>query len=102
MLGDIAGIVGRRGPLVGLPRRSLYPVAFGAEMLARFTGREPFATLDGLRMAKYTMHFDDGKARRELGYSSRPYRQALVEAIEWFISAGYLKRPRGMAPPKAG
>jgi dihydroflavonol-4-reductase len=102
MLGDIAGIVGHRGPLVGLPRRSLYPVAFGAEMLARFTGREPFATLDGLRMAKYTMHFDDGKARRELGYSSRPYRQALVEAIEWFISAGYLKRPRGMAPPKAG
>jgi dihydroflavonol-4-reductase len=99
MLGDIADIVGRRGPLVGLPRRSLYPVAFGAEMLARFTGREPFATLDGLRMAKYTMHFDDSKARRELGYTSRPYRNALGEAVEWFIGAGYMKRPRRMAVP---
>jgi dihydroflavonol-4-reductase len=99
MLGDIADIVGRRGPLVGLPRRSLYPVAFGAEMLARFTGREPFATLDGLRMAKYTMHFDDSKARRELGYTSRPYRDALTEAIEWFIASGYMKRPRKMVTP---
>jgi len=96
MLTDIAAIVGRRPPLVSLPRRSLYPVAFGSELLARFTGREPFATLDGLRMAKYTMHFDDSKARRELGYTSRPYRQALAEAIEWFVQAGYMKRPRGM------
>jgi dihydroflavonol-4-reductase len=100
MLQDIADIVGRRGPLIGLPRTSLYPVAFGAEMLARFTGREPFATLDGLRMAKYTMHFDDNKARRELGYTSRPYRQALIEAIEWFVRSGYMKRPRRMAAPQ--
>jgi dihydroflavonol-4-reductase len=96
MLSDIAEIAGRRGPIVGLPRASLYPVAFVSEQIARLTGREPFATRDGLRMAKYTMHFDDSKARRELGYRSRPYREALVEAIEWFIQAGYLKRPRRM------
>jgi dihydroflavonol-4-reductase len=95
MLQDIAAIVGRRGPLVRLPRHAIYPFAYGAEMLARLTGRAPFATVDGLRMARYTMHFDDGKARRELGYASRPYRDGLVEAIEWFIKAGYLKRPRG-------
>jgi dihydroflavonol-4-reductase len=47
-------------------------------------------------MARYTMHFDDSKARRELGYTSRPYRQGLAEAIEWFIQAGYLKRPGTM------
>jgi dihydroflavonol-4-reductase len=96
MLLDIAAIVGRRGALLRLPRRAVYPFAFGAEMMARLTGRAPFATIDGLRMARYTMHFDDGKARRELGYTSRPYRDGLVEAIEWFIAAGYLKRPRTM------
>ena len=69
-------------------------MAYISEQIARFTGREPFATRDGLRMAKYTMHFDDTKARRELGYTSRPYRQALSEAIDWFIQAGYMKRPR--------
>ena len=97
MLQDIASIVGRRGPLVRLPRHAIYPFAYGAEMLARVTGRPPFATVDGLRMARYTMHFDDGKARRDLGYTSRPYRDGLVEAIDWFIGAGYLKRPRTMA-----
>ena len=97
MLTDIAAIVGRRTRLLRLPRTALYPFAYGAEMLARTTGRTPFATVDGLRMARYTMHFDDGKARRELGYTSRPYREGLVEAIEWFIQAGYMKRPRTMA-----
>ena len=37
-------------------------------------------------MARYTMHFDDSKARSELGYTSRPYREGLAEAIEWFIA----------------
>ena len=40
--------------------------------------------------------FDDAKARRELGYTSRPYREGLGEAIEWFIQAGYMKRPRAI------
>lgn len=96
---DIAGIVGRRARPLRLPRGAVYPFAFGAEMLARATGRAPFATVDGLRMARYTMHFDDSKARRELGYTSRPYRDGLVEAIEWFIQAGYMKRPRNMIRP---
>ena len=95
---DIAGIVGRRARPLRLPRGAVYPFAFGAEMLARATGRAPFATVDGLRMARYTMHFDDSKARRELGYTSRPYRDGLVEAIEWFIQAGYMKRPRQYDP----
>lgn len=94
---DIAELVGRRARPLRLPRGAIYPFAFGAELLARATGRPPFATVDGLRMARYTMHFDDGKARRELGYTSRPYREGLAEAIEWFAQAGVLKRPRAPA-----
>jgi dihydroflavonol-4-reductase len=95
VLTDIAWIVGGRPPLMRLPRAAIYPFAYGAELAARFTGREPFATVDGLRMARYHMHFDDAKARRDLGYTSRPYRDGLVEAIDWFASAGYLKRQPG-------
>jgi dihydroflavonol-4-reductase len=94
VLTEIAWIVGRRPPLMKLPRAAIYPFALGAEFAARFTGREPFATVDGLRMARYHMHFDDAKARRELSYTSRPYRDALVEAIDWFATASYMKRPR--------
>jgi dihydroflavonol-4-reductase len=96
MLLDIAALVGRRARPLRLPRGAVYPFAFGAEILARATGRPPFATVDGLRMARYTMHFDDSKARRELGYSSRPYREGLREAITWFIQAGYMKQPPNM------
>jgi dihydroflavonol-4-reductase len=90
MLTDIAAIVGRRPPRVKLPRIALYPFAAGAELLARLSGSPPFATVDGLRMSRYYMHFDDGKARREFGYTSRPYREALVDAIDWFAEAGHL------------
>jgi dihydroflavonol-4-reductase len=55
------------------------------------TGKEPFATRDGLRMARHYMFFDDAKARRELGYTSRPYREAIADAIAWFKQAGYVR-----------
>lgn len=91
MLADIAGFVGRRAPRLRIPRRAVWPLAVGAEALARVTGREPFVTRDALRMAKYRMFFDDAKARRELGYTSRPYRDGLGDAISWFRQAGYVR-----------
>jgi dihydroflavonol-4-reductase len=52
--------------------------------MARFTRREPMATVDGLRMAKYYMYFSSAKAERELGYRARPYVEALRDAVDWF------------------
>ncbi len=90
MLGDIAGLVGRRAARVRLPWRALMPVAFVAEAVANITGREPFATLDGVRMAKYRMFFASTKAERELGYRSRPYVEGIKDAVRWFRDAGHL------------
>jgi dihydroflavonol-4-reductase len=91
MLADIANMVGRRPPTLRLPIAALYPTAFGAELWARLTGKAPFATLDGLRMARHRMFFNDAKARRELGYTSRPYREGIADAIAWFKEAGYVR-----------
>ncbi|WP_024276363.1 hopanoid-associated sugar epimerase [Hyphomicrobium sp. 802] len=91
MLAEIAQLAGRRAPTIKLPRELIYPIAYGAELAARVTGREPFATVDGLRMAKYKMFFSSAKAERELGYRARPAREALAEAFNWFQRAGYLK-----------
>jgi dihydroflavonol-4-reductase len=91
MLAGIARLVGRRPPTLKLPRKMLYPIAYGAELLARVRGVEPFATMDGLRMARHHMFFDDSKARRELGYVSRPYVEGLADAIAWFRAHGHLK-----------
>ena len=91
MLADIARLVGRRPPTLKLPRTMIYPIAYGAELVAKMSGIEPFVTLDGLRMARHHMFFDDAKARRELGYAPRPYRDGLADAIAWFRSHGALK-----------
>ena len=91
MLRVIAGLVGRKPPTIELPRGPIFPLAYAAEAVARFTGREPFATVDALRMAKYRMFFSSAKAEAELGYSARPYGAALADAVEWFRGAGIIK-----------
>ena len=91
MLREIAAIVGRQPPKVAIPRAPLFPLAWANERLARVTGREPFLTLDSLRMAKHHMFYSSAKATRELGYVARPCRAALVEAIDWFRDAGMIR-----------
>lgn len=91
MLAEIAILVARKPPRVRLPRAAVFPVAYTAQAVARVTGREPFATVDGLKMAKYRMFFSSGKAKSELGYNSRPYEQAIRDALDWFRQAGMIK-----------
>ncbi|MHC2020704.1 hopanoid-associated sugar epimerase [Methylobacterium sp. CM6247] len=91
MLADIAGMVGRKAPTINLPRAVVYPIAFISEQMARITGKTPFATIDGIKMSRYRMFFTDAKARAELGYSARPYREGLSDALGWFRTSGYLK-----------
>jgi dihydroflavonol-4-reductase len=89
ILGLIAGILGRKPPTLKLPRAPLLPVAYALEIAARFTGTEPFVTVDALRMAKKKMFFSSAKAERELGYKARPARDAIADAIVWFQANGY-------------
>lgn len=91
MLREIARQVGRAPPKLRLPRRLIFPIAYAAEAAAHFTGREPFVTVTGLRLAKDHMFFSSAKAERELNYSARPYREAVADAIAWFRQHGYLK-----------
>jgi dihydroflavonol-4-reductase len=91
MLADIARLAGRRAPRVKLPRAPLFPLAWGAEALARITGKEPFLTVDALKMAKHHMFFNSAKAEQELGYSARPWEEALTDAIDWFRKAGMIR-----------
>jgi dihydroflavonol-4-reductase len=92
ILADVARIVGRRPPRLRVPHAMVVPVAYAAEALARLTGKEPFATLDGVRMARHRMFFTAAKAERELGFRARPYTEGLEQAVQWFLENGYLKR----------
>lgn len=87
------------GKLTGLPVprfRVPHALALGAayagEAVAAVTGKPPRAPLAGVRMARYKMWFNPGKAIRELGLPQTPPRQAFAEAIEWFRAHGYVQR----------
>jgi dihydroflavonol-4-reductase len=94
MLADIARLVGRRPPRMRVPRAVAMSAAYVAEAMALFTGREPFATVDAIRMADHRMFFTAAKAERQLGFRARPYREGLADAIRWFCDAGYLEQKR--------
>jgi dihydroflavonol-4-reductase len=90
ILAAIARLCGRRPPRLRLPHGLVMPVAYAAEAAARLTGREPFVTVDGVRMARKRMFFSSAKAHARLGYRARPAEAALADAIAWFRAAGYL------------
>lgn len=89
ILAIVAKIVGRPTPKIKIPCEVLFPLAHAAEAVARLTGKEPFVTVDALRMAKKKMFYSSAKAERELGYKCRPARVAIADAIKWFKEKGY-------------
>ena len=91
MLAEIARLVGRKAPRVQLPRAPLYPLAYVSELIARITGKEPMLTVDSLKMSQHRMFFSSAKAKRELGYTTRPWRLAVADAVNWFKVAGTVR-----------
>jgi dihydroflavonol-4-reductase len=90
IIAEAARATGVQPPRLRVPHTVAYPVAIGAELMARLTGREPFITRDGVRMARKKMYFTSAKASRELGYAARPARDAIADAVGWFRANGYL------------
>ncbi len=80
---------GIKPPSIRLPHNLILPVAWCMERIADITGKEPRATVDGVRMSKKLMFFSSDKARAELGYSNRPGVEGLKDAIDWFNQQGY-------------
>ena len=86
----------------GLPaptRRFPNSLALGAGWVSdvvegRLLRREPSIPLEAARMSTTHMSFDDARARRELGYGSRPAGEALARAARWFADAGYIRPDR--------
>jgi dihydroflavonol-4-reductase len=78
-----AEAAGRRAPVIGLPFRPLLAAAWAADRALAPFGREPrLLVLDEVRLARIPAWFSSEKASTELGYRSRPARQALREAVE--------------------
>ncbi len=87
----IAQLTGYPPPRVCLPHGVVMPLAFLAETWVRLAGKgEPFATVDGVKMARKRMFFSSSRAIAELGYRHRPACHALADAVAWFRDNGHM------------
>ena len=63
----------------------------------RLLRRPPRVPLEAARMSATKMTFDDRRARNEIGYTSRPPREAIMDSARWFAANGYVKASRRAA-----
>jgi dihydroflavonol-4-reductase len=90
ILGQIAGLTGRKPPRIRLPYGAVLPMAYLAEGFAKLSGRSGRLTLEGVRMSRKRMFFSSDKAVRDLGYRWRPPQAAFADALQWFREHGLL------------
>ena len=87
MLNDVFRILSRltgvKAPTIKLPRLAILPLAYANQWLSNLTGLSPRIPLEGVKMAKYKMHYDCSKAIRELGLPQTPVEVALAKAVKW-------------------
>lgn len=86
----LSGLTGVPAPRVKLPWQAILPLAHAAHWIAdHITHQPPRIPLEGVRMAKYRMHYDCSKAIRELDLPQTPAETALEKAVRWFRDHGY-------------
>lgn len=81
-------------PKVKIPYALALITARVGSLFSRFTGKEPVASLEGVRLARTPMLFDSSKALSNLGLPQRPVKEALLAAAQWLIQEGHVVLPR--------
>jgi dihydroflavonol-4-reductase len=98
IFGLLAEISGLRPPRFRIPYAVAWLAAAGMEGAARLTRGTPAVPLTAVRMARKRMYFSPAKAMRELGLPQTDPRQALGDAVAWFVEHGYARlEPRRAA-----
>ena len=78
-------------PRVRVPWKLILPLAHVNTWIANhLTHKTPRIPLEGVRMAKYRMHYDCTKARKELDLPQTSVETALEKAVGWFRQHGYI------------
>ncbi|HEY0791556.1 MAG TPA: NAD-dependent epimerase/dehydratase family protein [Chthoniobacterales bacterium] len=88
----VGRIVGREAPRLAVPYPFALLLAHASEWVAdHLTGRMPMATVTGVKLTRYSMHFDMENSRRLLDLPARRVEDSARDAIAWFRHKGLLK-----------
>ena len=67
-------------------------IGFLLEVWAKLTGSPPLITRAQARASLVNLFYSSEKAKRELGYSPTPVREAFKDAIKYFLERGMVKK----------
>jgi len=91
----LASYSGLPMPRFEIPRGLALTVGAASDLIeGRLLRREPRVPLEAARMSATRMIFNDDRARAEIGYTSRPAREAIEESARWFADHGYVSAGR--------
>jgi dihydroflavonol-4-reductase len=85
-----AEMVGGIRPLFKLPILFVRLIAISAETIGNLFGKRPWVTRELVAGVGMTNYFSSEKAKRELGYTITPFREAIRATYEWYLENGYL------------
>ncbi len=85
-----AEVVGGIRPFIRLPIPGVKLIASAAEAISTFTGRRPWVSRELVAGMEVRNWFSSEKARRELGYSITPFKEAIASTFDWYRRKGLL------------
>lgn len=73
------------------PKLIPYPIAYGiawvTEKIMKLSGRKDYlVSTDAITLSNVFRELDNGKARRELGWSPRPLAETVRDTVDWFAA----------------
>jgi dihydroflavonol-4-reductase len=92
----LSSLVDRRAPRWRVPYRLALMFAHGEEWFCtRFkTGRQPLATVTGVKLTRRSLRFDGTQSAIDLGWRpERDCRTAIAEAVDWFRDSDWIRVP---------
>jgi dihydroflavonol-4-reductase len=90
MIADITGVANSRPVCPLWLAHAAAPVIQG---ISHLNHKRPLYTSVSLRALKSNRCISHDRATRELGYTPHPFRETLIDTLNWFESNGYLKLP---------
>jgi dihydroflavonol-4-reductase len=95
ILQTLADYSGLPMPRVQVPHGLIVTAGAASTLIeGRLLRRDPRVPIEGARMSAATMTVTDERARAEIGYASRPAREAIRESARWFAGNGYVTARR--------
>jgi len=83
--------IGRPKPRWTVPYSLALAVAHASEFLAdHFTGQIPNATLTGVRLTRYCMHFDPTTTLTDLALTPRPLEESIQDSIVFYRQMNWI------------